>query len=497
MKAEQRPIKLVGQNLAMPLTIPIAHDFLCPWCWGALFQVKTLKARYDVEFSWLSYELMPEELEWGTPGPVPEVNPDKPVTPSRFELFRIADGFEVPAVERPKRMRSHNAHELVEYAKEVGADVDGVVEALYRALWEEGRRINDLQVLQDIAQTFDLNGSEVENVVLEQRFRDRIVGFDDPAYKSGVYNVATFFIDGRRYAEQPLVVLESAVAMVAEKRLFYGDLTFPSAPDNRPYVLINMVASIDGKILSGSVEDGSAELGSRNDREAMRRIEGHADGVLLGATTLRHTVSSWSPKVAIRIAISGSGKVNLEHSFLQGEGAFVATNATSLPPEKTWHFDGEHVDLHSLLEKAKLAGVNRLLVLGGSELNSQLLTLGFVDEIFLTVAPKVKLGRDIPTMAGGSPLPFDALLNYELIEQHQVASELFLRYRRRVDRSGDTAVASRSKLKLPPRDEVILLKPNGERDEVAEAADRAEAEELGKRTQAIYDSRTTSVHPQS
>jgi hypothetical protein len=37
------------------------------------------------------------------------------------------------------------------------------------------------------------------------------VGFDDPAYASGVYNVPTFFIGEERYAEQPLTVLKKAV----------------------------------------------------------------------------------------------------------------------------------------------------------------------------------------------------------------------------------------------------------------------------------------------
>ena len=56
-----------------------------------------------------------------------------------------------------------------------------------------------------------------------------------------------------------------------------------------------------------------------------------------------------------------------------------------------------------------------------------------MDELFLTMAPKVKLGRELPTYAGGDPLPKSNLQNYDLIEHHAVESEIFLRYRRRRD----------------------------------------------------------------
>ena len=70
-------------------------------------------------------------------------------------------------------------------------------------------------------------------------------------------------------------------------------------------------------------------------------------------------------------------------------------------------------------------------MLGGSELNAQLLKADVVDELFLTVAPKIKLGRDVPTYAGGEPLPREAILDFDLLESHVLGDEVFLRYRRR------------------------------------------------------------------
>ena len=60
----------------------------------------------------------------------------------------------------------------------------------------------------------------------------------------------------------------------------YLDLTFPPAPsDERPYVIINMVGSIDGKAVIGSSERG---LGSAADKQRMQELRAHADVVLNG-----------------------------------------------------------------------------------------------------------------------------------------------------------------------------------------------------------------------
>jgi riboflavin biosynthesis pyrimidine reductase len=53
-----------------------------------------------------------------------------------------------------------------------------------------------------------------------------------------------------------------------------------------------------------------------------------------------------------------------------------------------------------------------------------------VDELFLTIAPKVRLGRDVPTYAGGEALPREAIQRFSLVEHQAVGDEIFLRYRR-------------------------------------------------------------------
>ena len=92
------------------------------------------------------------------------------------------------------------------------------------------------------------------------------------------------------------------------------------------------------------------------------------------------------------------------------------------------------VDFRALFRHLKGMGVERLLCLGGSETNAEILREELADELFLTLAPKLKLGRGLPTYAGGEPLERERMQQYRLVEHHVVGDEVFLRYRRDVDR---------------------------------------------------------------
>ncbi len=194
----------------MALKIPVAHDFICPWCWVALFQVKRLQEDFGAEIEWKGYELFPDALEWPDPSPQPEPPANKPPVPSRLDFILVADDLEIPPVAKPRKMRTHNAHEALEYAKTEGK-ADTFAEALYRAYWEKGREINKPEVLRELAAGILDDVEAMAAAVESKRFAKDIVGFDDDAYAGGVYNVPTYWIGGERYAEQPYANLKKAV----------------------------------------------------------------------------------------------------------------------------------------------------------------------------------------------------------------------------------------------------------------------------------------------
>jgi len=193
----------------MPLTIPIAHDFICPWCWIGLIQANKLKAEFDVEFDWIGYELFPEWMEWGNYAPA-EVIPNKPAVPSRFDFFLAAEAIPIPPSVRPHKMRTFNAHQAVEYAKTEGVGQQ-FVEALYRAYWEKGKEINQPAVLEEVAKGIVSDVPAMLEAVSAKSFKDKVVDFDDDAHNKGVWNVPTFFIGEERYAEQMYTTLRDAI----------------------------------------------------------------------------------------------------------------------------------------------------------------------------------------------------------------------------------------------------------------------------------------------
>ena len=272
----------------------------------------------------------------------------------------------------------------------------------------------------------------------ERRFAEKITPFDEPAYDSGVFYVPTYFIGGEVYAEQTYLAIESAVRRelgLDGSGGVYPFLLFGEPKDDRPYTYINMVSTIDGKTVSGGRDETVMDLGSDLDHATMRQIEEASDAVMIGAGNLRATRKIRFSKRLTRIVVTGSGRVPDRKQFF-GEGkAIVATTergAQYAPKETETIVCGENeLDLKELMKKLrKEHGIERLLVEGGSELNASLLKQDLVDELFLTVAPKVKLGREVPTYAGGEPLPREAMLKFRLLTARPVGDEIFVRYKR-------------------------------------------------------------------
>ena len=176
----------------------------------ALFQVKRLQEEFGARIEWKGYELFPDALEWPDYPAQPELPENKPKTPSRLDFILVADDLVMPNVVKPKKMRTHNAHEALEYAKTEGK-ADAFAEVLYRGYWEKGREINRPEVLVELATGVLDDVAAMSKAIEERRFATEIVGFDDDAYATGVYNVPTYWIGGERYAEQPYAVLKKAV----------------------------------------------------------------------------------------------------------------------------------------------------------------------------------------------------------------------------------------------------------------------------------------------
>lgn len=230
----------------------------------------------------------------------------------------------------------------------------------------------------------------------------------------------------------------------------YADLDLPDGPADRPYVVLNMVATVDGKVAVGGRATG---IGSRLDRSLMRKIRSGVDALMVGAATLR--AEPVDPTVPVDLARDRSGRglppqplavtisrdLSLEptHRFFKLGPRRCCVFTTSFAPTTRVEAFGDHarverlghreVDLVAALKLLRIHyGVRRLVVEGGPRLNQGLLDRNLVDEIFWTIAPKLAGGHG-PGLLDGPRPPESIAALLTLISLYEDDSELFARYR--------------------------------------------------------------------
>lgn len=233
-------------------------------------------------------------------------------------------------------------------------------------------------------------------------------------------------------------LLDTTGATDASEAL-YASIEAPAAPDERPYIFINVAATADGKIVLGTPSGSAAGVGGPTDQLLFRRIQRNCDAALIGSGTLRASTVIYPPEI-LRFVVTRSGDVPLTNRFFADapDRAFVVA-PEDLSEEAVARLRAVTnllqcgtgaVDFAGTLKLLRERhGVRRLLCEGGAEVNEALLRLGVVDELFLTIAPKLKGGTHLPTPVGGEGFSLGAYLPLELLSVYRDGSELYLRYR--------------------------------------------------------------------
>ncbi|MGG6295149.1 RibD family protein [Leptolyngbya sp. AN02str] len=220
---------------------------------------------------------------------------------------------------------------------------------------------------------------------------------------------------------------------------------------SRPYVTVVLAMSADGKI--ADVARSPARFGSSSDKAHLERQVAHADGVLFGAETLRAygtTLPVTSPDLLaqreeqgklqqpIHIVCSASGQLDPTLKFFQqGVPRWLITSESGAD---LWQnqdsFDriligssSFEVDWHQALQKLYAEGIERLAVTGGGRLVAALFHLGAVDELWLTVCPRILGGAIAPSPVGGDGFLEMEAPYLELLSAKTVDQEVFLHYR--------------------------------------------------------------------
>lgn len=225
-----------------------------------------------------------------------------------------------------------------------------------------------------------------------------------------------------------------------------GYRPWEDAPADRPLVAVNFAATVDGRATIGGV---SGPIGSATDTEMLAGLRTRFDAVMIGAGTMRaerygRVVADAEKRrrreqlglPADPLVVIVSGRLDLPWDaplFTEGGGrVLVFTASEAEPPETATPLEvvrhERFVDVVAALRWLRAErGVRALLCEGGPGLHNQLQGAGFVDDLFLTIAPKLA-GGDAPRIVEGD-LP--GVTELQLRWLLEADSELFARYGRR------------------------------------------------------------------
>lgn len=213
--------------------------------------------------------------------------------------------------------------------------------------------------------------------------------------------------------------------------------------------------TVDGKIATSS---GDSRISSRDDLVRVHKLRASVDAIVVGISTIladnpRLTVRLAKGKNPARVIVDSRGRIPLDSQIMHTASKVKTIVAVTdkAPEEKLTNLkkmgaevlvisEGKKgrsaavphgVNLKLLFRKLEKMGLEKILVEGGGELNWSLLHLRLVDELTITIAPKIAGGRLATTLVEGDG--FDEMaqsirLQLKKIERKN-GGELMLHYK--------------------------------------------------------------------
>lgn len=221
----------------------------------------------------------------------------------------------------------------------------------------------------------------------------------------------------------------------------------------RPFVYLNMAMTIDGKVTTYARTP--ANFGSKTDKFHLLELRAQCDALMVGAHTAatdhmtlgipneklqRQRLQRGLPPHPLRVIVTGRFSVDRRWEVFQHDfSPIVIFTSEAAPKKKRREFESlahiyecgkRDVDLRKVMRILQRDWqVKRLLCEGGPTLNWELFRQRLVDEVNLTLCPKVFGGATTPTMVDGRGFLPDEAATMRLASVKRVGDELFLVYR--------------------------------------------------------------------
>lgn len=171
----------------------------------------------QIEVVWRAFELRPD--------PVPSLDPKGEYLQRawRDSVYPMSERLGVKMKLPPLQPRSRRAHEAAQWARTVGR-FDQYNAAIFRAIFERGEDINDVEVLVKLAQELKLNGAGLRAALEGREYENSVLEDEREAEILRVSGVPAFVADRRAALSgvQPVENLRRMVELVRNTNQMEG-----------------------------------------------------------------------------------------------------------------------------------------------------------------------------------------------------------------------------------------------------------------------------------
>jgi 2,5-diamino-6-(ribosylamino)-4(3H)-pyrimidinone 5'-phosphate reductase len=184
-------------------------------------------------------------------------------------------------------------------------------------------------------------------------------------------------------------------------------------------IIVNSAMTVDGKI---ATHQGDSAISSKDDLIRVHKLRRSVDGIIVGIST----VLADNPRLTIRLGRKRPMEKHLTRIIIDSMGripidSHILCTATKIKTivvvTRLAHLNviqkikktgaivivaGTHtVDLREVLLTVQRMGIKKILVEGGGEIIWSFLRLGIVNELIVTIAPRIVGGRQATTLVEG------------------------------------------------------------------------------------------------
>ena len=221
----------------------------------------------------------------------------------------------------------------------------------------------------------------------------------------------------------------------------------------RPYVVVNVAMSADGKI--STRERRQVKISGVQDFSRVDQLKAGSDAVMVGIGTVLADDPSLTVKSdeyrtrrlnrgvdehPVRIVVDSDARTPPEAAILhKGPGKRIIAVSRRADPQKitalqiyaTVIIAGENeVDLVTLMDKLGEMGIQRVMVEGGGTLIAGLITAGLVDEIYTFIGNMIIGGKDSPTFVDGEGFILESgFCRLNLLEMNRIEDGVLLHWK--------------------------------------------------------------------